>query len=1359
MFVFQLFILKRVMMLLLADYVAILSSLPIPSFMYQDKQIVFANKKFAEATGYSLQELEKIAPDEFIHPDDRSYVIDNIVNCYSGIEINQSIEFRAFAKMGDIAYVLGHFSRIELDGGPAILVQCINIDRRKQTEDLLRIQRDLSQDLSSCSSFPDALKVVLDAAFRADGIDCGGIYLVDQATGDLELAAHKGMSDDFVRAVSFYNKDMPQALLVKKGSPLYGNYSNEVKLNNQIIEEGLQAFASIPVLHEDKVIAALNLASHSIQKFSLQALSMIEGIAAQIGTVITRIKAETALKESRETLARELAVSDALADLSARLLLTESFEEISKLVLDEAKRLTGSRFGYVGYIDVMTGYINMSTLSRDIWDTCQVKDKTFIFKKFTGLWGWSLNNKKAVLTNSPADDPRYNGIPAGHIPIKRFLAVPAMIGDRLVGQVALANADSDYTGLDLYAAERLSNIYAIAIKKKWMDEELKRSEKDFRTLFETMTQGVMYRDAGGIITSANPAADMILGVDLEQLIGSSASDEVWKAVREDGSELPGNEHPSMIALRTGKELHNVIMATYNTRERRYRWLKVNAVPQFREGEDKPYQVYTIFDDITEIKLAEEEIRNSHQQLADIIESLPDATFVIDRDKKVIAWNQVMEDMTGIKKEEMLGKGDYAYAVPFYGINRPILIDLVLSGDSSIEIEYDFIKREGGALYAENYVSSVYGGRGAYLRAKLSRLCDKDGNIIGAIESIHDITDRKRAEQDLDAAKQRFETLTEQTPLGIALFDEQGTYRYINPKFSEIFGYDLDDLPDRKAWFNKAYPDPEYRGRVLDFWKNDVNNFVPGEKKTRHSKVTCKDGVEKSISFTPVRLHTGEFLMACEDVTQRRLADRKLKAANQRLMDIIDFLPDATFVIDNGGTVIAWNKAIEEMTGVKKEEMLGKGDYAYAVPFYGEPRPIMIDLVLKSPKELEDKYEQIARSGHTLIAEAYVPNTYMGKGAMLWGISSLLFDSDGNVVGAIESIKDITERKKSEEQLKYLSLHDPLTGLYNRTFFEEGMQRASDGRFDPLGIIVCDLDGLKLINDTLGHDAGDSLLVAAAGVIGSNFRRGDIVARIGGDEFAILLTHSNEKTIEEACCRLRCSIDNYNAKEPEIPLYVSVGSAVSSTGILSVHDLYKEADNNMYREKLHRSNSARSAIVQTLMKALEERDFITEGHAQRMQDNIRELAVILGMPSRNISDLSLLAQFHDIGKVGVPDRILFKPGALTSEEALEMQRHCEIGHRIAESAPDLKPIADWILKHHEWWNGEGYPLGLKGEEIPLECRILSIVDAYDAMTSDRPYRKALSREQALNELKKCGGSQFDPCLVNKFIDVLGLEQAI
>ena len=363
------------------------------------------------------------------------------------------------------------------------------------------------------------------------------------------------------------------------------------------------------------------------------------------------------------------------------------------------------------------------------------------------------------------------------------------------------------------------------------------------------------------------------------------------------------------------------------------------------------------------------------------------------------------------------------------------------------------------------------------------------------------------------------------------------------------------------------------------------------------------------------------------------------------------------------------------------------------------------------------------------------------------------DEKGKVV-VLEGIgRDVTERIHMEEQLKYLSLHDSLTGLFNRAYFEQACLQFQDEKFNPLGIVICDIDGLKLINDSMGHDAGDLHLLAATEAIKEAFGETEIIARIGGDEFAVLLPNCQEETSKVAIQKMRDTVMSYNAANMEIHLSMSVGSAIRKVGNTRINDLFKEADNNMYREKLYRSRSARGAIIMTLRKAMEARDFMMEGHAERLQDLVAGLVLALGLSERHLTDLRLLAQFHDIGKVGIPDRILFKSTPLTMEEAVEMQRHCEVGYRIAQSSPDLLPIADWILKHHEWWNGEGYPLGLKEEEIPLECRILSIVDAYDAMTNDRPYRRAISPEMALEELKRCAGTQFDPKLVQKFLQIL------
>jgi len=178
------------------------------------------------------------------------------------------------------------------------------------------------------------------------------------------------------------------------------------------------------------------------------------------------------------------------------------------------------------------------------------------------------------------------------------------------------------------------------------------------------------------------------------------------------------------------------------------------------------------------------------------------------------------------------------------------------------------------------------------------------------------------------------------------------------------------------------------------------------------------------------------------------------------------------------------------------------------------------------------------------------------------------------------------------------------------------------------------------------------------------------------------------------------------------------------------------------------------VVKAMITAMETRNYIIDGHSERMHNLVVQLGAYMGLQDSMLSTLGQLAHYHDIGKVGIPDRIIFKEAALTEEEYREIKRHSEIGQRIALASPELAPLADLILKHHEWWNGKGYPLGLAGEDIPIECRILALADAYEAMTGYRPYRPAMSPKEAKQEIRRCAGTQFDPVLTEYFLKLLG-----
>jgi diguanylate cyclase (GGDEF)-like protein/PAS domain S-box-containing protein len=469
----------------------------------------------------------------------------------------------------------------------------------------------------------------------------------------------------------------------------------------------------------------------------------------------------------------------------------------------------------------------------------------------------------------------------------------------------------------------------------------------------------------------------------------------------------------------------------------------------------------------------------------------------------------------------------------------------------------------------------------------------------------------------------------------------------------------------------------------------------------------------------------------------RSTEETLRESEEHYRRIIETAEVGIWMLDAEKITIFTNRKILQMLGYTPEEMKGKSFLEFTDT---EGRSLIESKMQRRPPSSNGQYDFSFRRK---------------DGTDLWTIMSIspIFDKPGERHGVLLMITDITERKKAEEQLKYMSLRDPLTGLYNRAYFEEGMKHLESFRFARVGIIMCDVDGLKLINDTLGHNAGDSILRTAADIIKECFRAGDVVARVGGDEFAVLLLNTERDVIETACRRMRHAISEHNSSHLDLPLSLSIGFAVRAGKSIPMNSLYKEADYNMYKEKQYRSQRARIAIVDALKKALGEKDFMTQGHMSRLRALTATFVSAIDIPKHFKKDLLLFAQFHDIGKVGIPDSILFKPAELTSGEYTEMKRHCEIGYRIAQSSADLAPIADLILKHHEWWNGKGYPLGLKEEEIPLGCRILAIADAYESMTGVRPYRKPMPHWVAIKELKKCAGTQFNPELVDKFVQVI------
>ncbi|NLK00158.1 MAG: diguanylate cyclase [Clostridia bacterium] len=368
------------------------------------------------------------------------------------------------------------------------------------------------------------------------------------------------------------------------------------------------------------------------------------------------------------------------------------------------------------------------------------------------------------------------------------------------------------------------------------------------------------------------------------------------------------------------------------------------------------------------------------------------------------------------------------------------------------------------------------------------------------------------------------------------------------------------------------------------------------------------------------------------------------------------------------------------------------------------------------------------------------------------LNTILFMLSGKEV-AMAIARDITERKLTEERIRFLSFHDSLTGLYNRAYFEQELERVDSMRHFPVGLIVADVDGLKVINDTFGHEAGDAHLRLAGEILKENFRESDIVARIGGDEFGIILPHTPEKSVSNAYRRVRSKIKEYNSQNPGLPLSISLGYAVKRDNLKTMAMLFREADKNMYRQKVFQSPHAHNILLQKIIRSLERKDVYRQDRIQRLHNLISAAAGYMNLPQDSKRNLYLLANYQDIGIIGVPDKLLEKK-ELDDRDRKIYQDHCKNGYNILQSAPNLAHIAGHVLRHHERWDGQGYPLGLKGDKIPLECRVLSIVNTYENITcSPGCGGLGLSHEEAVELIKDGKGKEFDPALVDKFIEAL------
>ena len=363
--------------------------------------------------------------------------------------------------------------------------------------------------------------------------------------------------------------------------------------------------------------------------------------------------------------------------------------------------------------------------------------------------------------------------------------------------------------------------------------------------------------------------------------------------------------------------------------------------------------------------------------------------------------------------------------------------------------------------------------------------------------------------------------------------------------------------------------------------------------------------------------------------------------------------------------------------------------------------------------------------------------------------SPIIDDGENVIGVTIFSQDISERKRYEQSIVYLSYRDPLTNLHNRRYYSDELVRLSKDKYFPLSIIIADINGLKIMNDAFGHEAGDLLLCTIADELIQVFKDETRIARVGGDEFVVLLPRTTYDNAHLMIDEAKARIENRTVQG----MTVSVSFGLSTnTGDVSIQETIKLAEDDMYAHKLFEVSSHRNETIKTILKTLHEKNPREEKHSERVSNICVHIGLALGMKNEEISLLKAISNLHDIGKIAIDDAILNKPGKLDEREWEQIKRHPEIGYRILSTSPEYAEIAQDILSHHERYDGKGYPRGLKESNIPIRARIITIADSYDAMVSERPYRKPLTHQQAIDEIKRNLGTQFDPHIGQVFIEL-------
>lgn len=877
---------------------------------------------------------------------------------------------------------------------------------------------------------------------------------------------------------------------------------------------------------------------------------------------------------------------------------------------------------------------------------------------------------------------------------------------------------------------------------------LKAQEEKMRTTLGSIGDAVIATCTAGLVTLMNPVAEELTGWSNQEAIGKPL-EEVFPIVN--SQTLKTVENPVKQVLRTGKVVglanHTMLLCRDGSE-----YQIADSASPIRDDQGKISGVVLVFRDVTYEYQLQQELKSSEQRLNTLISQTPAVIYSfkhLNNLPKITYVNDNIKNILGFEPEEYTQNFEF-----FKNSLHPDDAPRVIAQFSTLKAEKQLFQKEFRLKDKQGYYR--------WLHDEQKLIINEDGTkeVIGAW---WDITERKQMEQVLRENENLLNSVFDSIQDGICVLSKDLVIRQNNKALQKWY-QSSESLLGKKCYevFQKSNQPCDPCPALKAMQTKSMQREIVAIAEQTDQQVQWIE----SFSY-PLRGSEEEVVGAVEfirDVTEIKKQEQEIKASKLKLeelhqitlkirmakteAEIIELLYQAAqktlklnycaVAIREGDYFVTKIKSKQNLPGFKEKSHYKKGLAGIA---YQKGQTIVNQEITST------FYDLATEKGFTAVI-----SSPLGKLGIFQGASKEKDAFKGEISNLLEILTSHTaeaiQRVRFEKDLHFLSFHDNLTGLYNRYYLEEEMKRLDTIRQLPLGIIMIDLNGLKLINDTYGHAKGDVVLKSLADILKNTCRKEELIARWGGDEFILLLPQTNTEEVKKLSQRI---IQAFKGVLVEgIPISIAIGTAQKDTMDKPLNKVLNEAEDQMYKSKLQESKSARSSVLNALLNVLAAKSFETEAHSLRMRKVALQIGQDLNLPETELNRLSLLTTLHDIGKVNISEEILTRNSSLTDEEWEIVKKHPEIGYRIARATEEFAHVAEDILTHHERWDGSGYPSKLKGKEIPLLARIVCIADAYEVMTSGRPYKKAMSKNQIIEEFEKCSGTQFDPELVTLFL---------